>query len=162
VAPRSKPTKDDLDVLESLVQLSAIVQLTLTRAAEAQDLTPVQARLLMVLSDRQPTMLVLARIMGLGKSSLTGLVDRAEGRGLVERFTTEESRRAVRVRLTAEGRRRCAAYLKVVRPRLFELVAALPVVERRTLGELTRHVVRDYVVARDIDVSTMDSPMKFV
>jgi DNA-binding MarR family transcriptional regulator len=159
VTPRSKPAEHDLDVLEGLVQISAIIQLTLARAAEAQDLTPVQARLLMVLSDRQPTMMVLARIMGLGKSSLTGLVDRAEGRGLVERFTTEESRRAVRVRLTAEGRRRCAAYLKVVRPQLFELVAPLRVVERRHLGELTRHVVRDYVVARDIDVSTVDLPI---
>ena len=102
-------------------------------------------------------MVVLAGIMGLEKSSLTGLVDRAETRGLVERFTTEESRRSVRVRLTADGRRRCAAYVAAVGPELLGLVKVLPGDDRRQLGALLGRVVADYVDTRNIDVSTLDA-----
>jgi DNA-binding MarR family transcriptional regulator len=162
MARTSKPVDRDLDVIEGLVQFSSLVQLTLARAAEQQDLTPAQARLLAVLTDREPTMLVLARIMGLEKSSLTGLVDRAEGRGLVERFTTEESRRSVRVRLTRDGRRRAAAYQKVVRPQLHGLLENLATGEKRQLGQLAQRIVDDYVAAHDIDASTLDPAPKFV
>jgi len=109
VTRAAKPSEADLEALENLARLSYLVQAKLTRVADAQDLTTVQARLLVVLSDREPPMLVLAGIMGLEKSSLTDLVDRAETRGLVERVTTPEDRRSVRVRLTAAGRRRCLA-----------------------------------------------------
>jgi MarR family transcriptional regulator, lower aerobic nicotinate degradation pathway regulator len=46
----------------------------------------------------------LARLLGLDKSSISGLVDRAERRGLVARIPSAEDKRAVLVGLTGEGR----------------------------------------------------------
>lgn len=42
-------------------------------------------------------------MLGLAKSSLTGLVDRTERNGLVRREADPEDMRAVRVALTAQG-----------------------------------------------------------
>ena len=61
-------------------------------------------RLLGVLRDRTPTMNQLAKLLGLDKSSITGLVDRAERRGLVARVPSTSDRRAVLVNLTDAGR----------------------------------------------------------
>ena len=55
----------------------------LERRAAEHDLSIVQTRLLGVLRDRKPTMNELARLLELDKSSVSGLVDRAERRGLV-------------------------------------------------------------------------------
>lgn len=156
------PAADDRDVIEGLVQLSYLVQATVSRVADTEGLTSVQARLLVVLSDREPTMLTLAGIMGLEKSSLTGLVERAESRGLVERYTAKESRRSVRVRLTDQGRLRCTAYVAAVGPELFELVQALPAADRKHLGVLAGRVVSHYVAAHGIDASTLDLATRFV
>ena len=56
-------------------------------------------------------MLDLARHLGLGRSSVTGLVDRAAARGLVERVTAPGDGRGVHVWLTADGRARLAERL---------------------------------------------------
>lgn len=46
----------------------------------------------------------LGRLLGLDKSSTSGLVDRAEARGLVARVPSQIDRRAVLVSLSDEGR----------------------------------------------------------
>jgi DNA-binding MarR family transcriptional regulator len=162
MATKGRFEADHLDVVASLAQLSFIVQGTLARVAEAHQLTVAHARLLMVLSDREPTMLTLAGIMGLGKSSLSGLVERAESRGLLERFGTQENRRAVRVRLTDEGRRRCLEYASAATPELFKLVQALPAPDRKRMKTLADQVIDDYVTRNEIDASTLDLPSRFV
>lgn len=57
----------------------------LGQVAPARGLSIVQARLLGILRDRRPTIKELANFLQLDKSSVTGLVDRAEERGLVQR-----------------------------------------------------------------------------
>src|ERR1700733_7167246 len=74
------------------------------RAAARQDLSVIQMRLLGILRDREPGTLLLSRILELDKSSVTGLVDRAEKRGLVERVPDPDDGRAVRIKLTRVGR----------------------------------------------------------
>jgi DNA-binding MarR family transcriptional regulator len=96
---------DDLGIVDALAQLSFVVQGMLARRATTHDLSMIQTRLLGVLRDREPTMQELARLLELDKSSVTGLVDRAERRGLVRRVPALDDRRAVRVNLTAPGRR---------------------------------------------------------
>src|SRR5215813_10367537 len=93
-----------LDPVDGMAQLSFVIQGLLERQAAAHDLTMAQVRLLGVLRDRTPTMLELARLLGLDKSSTTGLVDRAERRGLVQRAPSATDRRSNRVSLTLEGR----------------------------------------------------------
>src|SRR6478736_6297817 len=94
----------ELGLVDALVQLSFSVQSVLANAAARHDLTVPQVRLLGILRDREPGMLQLARYLGLDKSSVTGLIDRAERRGLVRRSAAVDDGRAVRVSTTALGR----------------------------------------------------------
>jgi MarR family transcriptional regulator, lower aerobic nicotinate degradation pathway regulator len=98
--------------VDALVQLSFLVQGVLTRLAAEQEVSLIQVRLLGILRDRQPGMLELARHLGLDKSSMTGLVARAEKRGLVQRLPSPHDGRGVLVSLTPLGQQltdRCAA-----------------------------------------------------
>jgi MarR family transcriptional regulator, lower aerobic nicotinate degradation pathway regulator len=98
--------------VDVLVQLSFLVQGVLGRIAAEHDLSLTQVRLLGILRDRRPGMLELARHLGLDKSSMTGLVARAEKRGLVRRSPSPDDGRGVLVGLTPQGReltRRCEA-----------------------------------------------------
>jgi DNA-binding MarR family transcriptional regulator len=92
------------DVVDALVPLSWHVQGRLAEAAARHDLSTSQLRLLGILRDREPEMLELARHLNLDKSSVTGLVARAEARGLVDRVAGTTDRRTVLVRLTPAGR----------------------------------------------------------
>ena len=94
----------ELTAVDALTQLSFLIQNALTRRAGEHDLSLIQTRLLGVLRDRDPTMNELAKLLELDKSSVTGLVDRAERRGLVARVPSTEDRRTVLVSLTDYGR----------------------------------------------------------
>jgi DNA-binding MarR family transcriptional regulator len=103
--PRTTPARvEGLDLVDGLFQLSFRLQGALARIAAEHDLSMVQVRLLGILRDRQPGMLELARHLELEKSSLSGLVDRAEKRGLVERIPSADDRRVANVRVTPRGR----------------------------------------------------------
>jgi DNA-binding MarR family transcriptional regulator len=130
------------EAVDAVVQLSFAVQATLGEIAAEHDLSITQLRLLAILRDREPAMLDLARHLKLGKSSVTGLIDRAERRGLVERTTAPHDGRAIHVRLTAEGRRLTEQHTAEAYARLSELLAALPARDRARLSTLAQAVVR--------------------
>src|SRR6201986_2955856 len=98
------PSEPELDPVDGLAQLSFVITGMLERRAAEHDLSVAATRLLGVLRDREPTMQELARFLDLDKSSVTGLVDRAERRGLVTRVPSPADRRSVHVTLTADGR----------------------------------------------------------
>jgi DNA-binding MarR family transcriptional regulator len=125
-----------LDLTDALVQSSFLVQGVLRRVAARHDLSVVQMRLLGILRDREPGILVLARHLELDKSSVTGLVDRAEGRGLVERVADPDDGRAVRIRLTRKGRALAAAGVMEVGEELATVTAEMSETERRRLAAL--------------------------
>jgi DNA-binding MarR family transcriptional regulator len=56
------------------------------------------------LADAPMTMSELARALGASLSSMSGIVDRIEARGLIERERSGDDRRVVRVHLTPAGR----------------------------------------------------------
>jgi DNA-binding MarR family transcriptional regulator len=95
----------DLGIVDALAQLSFLVQGRLAGHAAVHDVSMVQTRLLGILRDREPTMQELARLLNSDKSSVTGLVDRAEKRGLVQRTPCLDDHRVIRVSMTASGRR---------------------------------------------------------
>ena len=107
----SAPSPAQLDPVDGLAQLSFVVSGLLERRAAERDLSLAANRLLGVLRDREPTMNELARLLQLDKSSVTGLVDRAERRGLVARVPSAADRRSVLVRLTPEGRQAVQGHL---------------------------------------------------
>src|SRR6201996_6341209 len=93
------------DLRDSLVQMSFAVIAVLSRVAAEHDLSLTQLRVLGILRDREPTMAELAVYLGLERSTVSGLIDRAVQRGLVLKTSDAADGRSVRVSLTAEARR---------------------------------------------------------
>jgi DNA-binding MarR family transcriptional regulator len=91
-------------VVDALAQVSFAVYDVLTKAASAHDLSVTQLRLLGILRDRTPSMAAIANTMNLDRSSVSGLIDRAEQRGFVARRTSTDDARVTLVDLTADGR----------------------------------------------------------
>src|ERR1700755_3388726 len=93
-----------VELIDAVVQLSFAVQGVLGELAAEHDLSVTQLRLMAILRDREPAMLERARHLGLEKSSVSGLIDRAAKRGLVQRLAAPDDGRGVRVALTDAGR----------------------------------------------------------
>jgi DNA-binding MarR family transcriptional regulator len=77
----------------------------------------------------------LANLVGLDKSSTSGLVDRAERRGLVRRVPSQRDRRSVRVRLTKQGSELNQTLSERFARGVAEMIEPLPDEDRRTLAE---------------------------
>jgi len=129
-------------LVDGLVQLSFLVQEILSQAAVRHDLSVAQLRLLGVLRDREPGMQELARHLKLDKSSVTGLIDRAERRGLVRRTAHPQDGRAVRVAATAYGQELAARGAAEIARQVTSLASALPGPDRARLAGLASAVVR--------------------
>jgi DNA-binding MarR family transcriptional regulator len=85
----------------------------------------------------------LGATLGLEKSSLTGLVDRAVRRGLVRRAPDPDDRRAVHVLLTEEGREVAEDFYAATCRRVDELAARLSPPDRDRLATLLGTIVRE-------------------
>jgi len=90
-------------LVDVLVRTTFEVTGVLTRLGAAHDLSLTQVRVLGILRDRRGRITDLAAYLGLDKSTMSGLVDRAERRGLVARDRNPHDRRAVDVYLTPAG-----------------------------------------------------------
>jgi MarR family transcriptional regulator, lower aerobic nicotinate degradation pathway regulator len=131
----------DLSLTDALVQSSFLVQGVMRRVTARHDLSVVQMRLLGILRDREPGILALAGYLELDKSSVTGLVDRAEKRGLVERVPDPDDGRAVHIKLTRTGRSLTTKGAAEVGAELEAATAALSDAERKRLASLLGDVV---------------------
>ncbi|ASS67538.1 MULTISPECIES: MarR family transcriptional regulator [unclassified Paenibacillus] len=129
-------SQSGLSAVDSLVQLSFLVQSILGRAGAEHDLSVIQIRLLGILRDREPSMQQLSRHLDLDKSSITGLVDRAERRGLVERTVAPADRRGFNVRMTSTGRELVRSVGGEIELRLQAALDVLPDDERSRLASL--------------------------
>jgi DNA-binding MarR family transcriptional regulator len=117
---------EDLDAADGLIQLCRLVRGIHARISDRHDLTPVQARLICVLAFGPRGMAELAQCFGVERATLTGLVDRAEQRGLVMRSAVPGDRRALHVTLTDTGRRAATAFHAEATEELNQLLSSLP------------------------------------
>jgi DNA-binding MarR family transcriptional regulator len=108
----------EIRAADALVRLTHLVQHVFADVSRDQGLTSQQAQLLCRLHLGPVRMAELSRALHLEKSSLTGLVDRVEARGLVARVRDADDRRACHVELTAEGDRLAVACHREVSARL--------------------------------------------
>ena len=90
-------------LVDALVQTSFVTMAVLNKLGAENDLSLTQLRVLAILRDRRLRMTALADYLGLEKSTMTGLVDRAEKRGLLIRAPNADDRRAVDVMLSPDG-----------------------------------------------------------
>ncbi|WP_375489232.1 MarR family winged helix-turn-helix transcriptional regulator [uncultured Jatrophihabitans sp.] len=145
--------RERLSTVDALAQLSFAVNGVLERRAARHDLSMIQTRLLGVLRDRRPTMNQLAGYLELDKSSVSGLVDRAARRGLVERVASATDGRAVHVALTRRGRALAARVSAEFENDVESLLEPLAAAQRLTLADLAARVVAVDVERRGLDLS---------
>lgn len=122
---REASEDDRLRGPDGLIQLSRLVQAIFSNTAELHGLTPVQAKLLCILVGGPRGMAELARLFGVERAALTGLIDRAERRGLVSRSSVPGDRRAVSVGLTDGGRQAAVAFHASATTQLDDLLSPL-------------------------------------
>jgi DNA-binding MarR family transcriptional regulator len=137
--------RDDgqIGIVAALVRSSFLVNAVYTRSGREHGLTPQQGQLLCVLMAQPYGMSELGAMLGLAKSSLTGLVDRTERNGLVRREPDPRDTRAVRVALTPRGSALAEEFYAETCRRTEQLSAGLSAAERDTLAGLLGRVVLD-------------------
>jgi len=129
-----------LTIVDSLVQLSFLIQTILLRIGTAHDVSIIQIRLFGVLRDRELGTMELAKVLNLDKSSVSGLVDRAERRGLVQRTTIPEDGRAIRVSVTPNGRELISEVTSEIEREIDTLVAGLSDLERKQFTAIASRI----------------------
>lgn len=154
-APQApEPAGEDLGLVDALAQLSFLVQNALAEIAGQYDLSITQTRLLGILRDREPTMNQLGRRLGLDKSSITGLVDRAQRRGLVTRTASAVDRRSFQVSITEVGRQLVEQVAAQFAEQIERCAAPLPETDRQLLSRMATRIVTVDAHARGIDPRT--------
>ena len=107
------------------------------------DLTPAQAHVLHLLEPDTPmSMHAVAARLACDASNVTGIVDRLETRGLVERRGDEQDRRVKMLAVTAEG----VAVRDGLRERVFAPpppIARLSAADQRALRDILRRALAD-------------------
>jgi DNA-binding MarR family transcriptional regulator len=88
---------------DALVTTAFVTMAVINKIAAENDLSLSLVRVLGILWDRRPRMAELADYLGLERQTMSGLIDRAEKRGLVARAPNEEDGRATDVFLTRDG-----------------------------------------------------------
>jgi DNA-binding MarR family transcriptional regulator len=107
------------------------------------ELSPVQCHVLHLIEPGRPLpMGRLAETLSCDASNVTGLIDRLESRGLVERRPSPDDRRVKVLHLTADGSRLRAQLLKRVTGRSLPLSRLSPE-EQRTLVRLLEALFDD-------------------
>lgn len=147
--------------MAALVRSAFLVDAVYAGSARKYGITSQQGQLLCVLMAQPRGMSELGSILGLAKSSLTGLVDRTERNGLVRREPDPADLRAVRVALTARGNKLVDEFYAETCRRIEKLPDGLDAAERETLACLLGRVVLDNevpVVFLELDEGASVSP----
>lgn len=126
----------DPDPADLLVQSAFTVMALVSQVAAEHDFSLTLMRVLAILRDHEPKMNELAAYLGLERSSVSGLVDRAVSRGLVSREVSAEDARAVRLSLTAQGRQVADEGARQIGRLLEPMLGQLAGPERARLGVL--------------------------
>jgi DNA-binding MarR family transcriptional regulator len=125
----------------ALIRTATAVADVYDEVSEGLGLTRQQARLLFVLARRPTNMLGLGAVLGLGKSTMTGVVARMASAGLVERAPDPDDRRHLVVTPTARGVELARRVEDELRARVTALLDGLDSGEQAVLGELLSRVM---------------------
>lgn len=141
---RSAPTPPDLDDLPGhhIRRLQQIAVALFLQETEPHGVTPVQYAALQTVA-RQPGIdqRTLARTIGLDTSTIAGVVDRLEARGLLRRNADPEDRRVRRLSVSAEGEALLGALLPGMLRAQERMLAPLRKTERAEFMRMLRVLV---------------------
>jgi DNA-binding MarR family transcriptional regulator len=114
----------------TLLALQRATHATLDAIAEQlgdASLGPTEANVLATLADKTPrTPSTLAAAIGRRTTTMTSVLDRLEARGLIARARHPDDRRAIRIELTASGRKAAHAAREALRRVEERALAGLP------------------------------------
>jgi DNA-binding MarR family transcriptional regulator len=139
----SKQGDGQIGTVAALVRSTFLVNAVYADSAREYGITQQQGQLLCVLMAQPYGMSELGAVLGLAKSSLTGLVDRTERNGMVQRKPDPQDSRAVRVALTRQGAKLADEFYTETCRRVEHLTSAFSPAERATLAALLGRVVTD-------------------
>jgi DNA-binding MarR family transcriptional regulator len=130
------PPAEQAGLTDALVQATFMTMAVLSSVAADNDLSLTQLRVLAILRDRRARMSALAAYLGLDRSTMSGLIERAERRGLVARAPDPGDGRAVDVFLTREGAELADALYTRIEQELAPATDRLAPAQRRRLHAL--------------------------
>ena len=137
----SPAATDQTALIDALVRTAFSTTAALSKIAAEHDLSLTQVRVLAILRDRHTSMSDLAIYLGLDKSTISGLVDRAEKRGLLQRTPNPLDGRGVDVALTAEGIELAEQGAAKIAHALSPMTSALNLAEARRLTALLERML---------------------
>lgn len=126
---------------DALVTTAFITMAVINRIGAENDLSLSLIRVLGILSDRRPRMAELADYLGLEKQTMSGLIARAEKRGLVARAPNADDRRATDVFLTKKGATLVKQLHVQGQQALAPLTAQLSASDKKQLQELLQRML---------------------
>src|ERR1700683_3217843 len=129
------------ELVDALVMTSFATMAALNRIAAEHDLSLTQLRVLAILRDRRVKMSELTNFLGLDKSTVSGLVDRAEKRGLLHRAPNPHDGRGVDVFLAPSGMRLAERGVGHVAQGAAPMTSALNPAEGRRLATLLERML---------------------
>ena len=125
---------------DALVPVAFATMAVLNKMGAENDLSLTLLRTLGILRDRRPRMAELADHLGLEKQTLSGLVARAEKRGLVAREPNAQDGRATDVLLTREGAQLVERLHAQMQQALAPLTGQLSASDQRLLQRLLQRM----------------------
>jgi DNA-binding MarR family transcriptional regulator len=131
------------DLIDALVRTSFATMAVLNRIAAEHDLSLTQLRVLAILRDRRVKMSELADYLGLDKSTISGLVDRAEKRGLLQRAPNPLDGRSIDVFLSAAGAELAGHGARQIAQSMSLMTGALSKAEAHRLATLLELMLED-------------------
>jgi len=129
--------------VDALVMASFVTVAVMSRIGAGYDLSLSLMRVLGILWDRRPRMTELADHLGLEKQTMSGLIARAEARGLVARAPNTDDGRATDVFLTSEGTRLVRQLRNEGRQALAPILGRLDATEQQQLQKLLLRMLEE-------------------
>ncbi|MFO1269655.1 MAG: MarR family transcriptional regulator [Rubrivivax sp.] len=147
--PARAPLPLDLEALPGhfIRRLQQIAVAIFLQETEATGITPVQYAALQAVADQPPgapsiDQRTLARIIGFDTSTIAGVIDRLEARGLLRRQASPADRRVRLLVLTDEGRAMLAQVVPGMLRAQERMLAPLPAAERAEFMRMLRTLVK--------------------
>ena len=150
--PPAGPSADDQrDLIDALARTSFVTMAVLSKIGAEHDLSLTQLRMLGILRDRRLKMSEVADYLGLDKSTVSGLVDRAERRGLLQRTPNLADRRAVDVQLSPDGMEFAERGAALIARSLSPMTSRLTRADTRRLTTLLEHLLAGGTLLRVLE-----------
>lgn len=150
--------RHDLRILRSLRRIIRSVEIHSKKLAAKYDVTGPQLICLLTVRDLGPvTATTISKEIYVSPSTVVGILDRLEEKGLIQRQRDKKDRRRVYVSLTDEGTKLADHAPSPLQDRLAEGLNGLPELEQVSIALALERVV-DLMEVRQVDASPILEP----